>query len=144
VILDGIRSPRSFAVDGDTVWLGDAGWSARVRRPSRRELLDAALARISREDGAADPLVRSPMPGTVVSVSVEDGATVQVGDVLLAVEAMKMEHQLTAAVSGVVRLSLKPGDLVRAQQVVASIDAPDPASDQTASPAEQPTEGNAA
>ncbi|MPY11806.1 biotin carboxylase N-terminal domain-containing protein [Arthrobacter bussei] len=144
VILDGIRSPRSFAVDSDTVWLGDAGWSARVRRPSRRELLDAALARISREDGAADPLVRSPMPGTVVSVSVEDGATVQVGDVLLAVEAMKMEHQLTAAVSGVVRLSLKPGDLVRAQQVVASIDAPDPAPDQTASPAEQPTEGNAA
>ena len=48
------------------------------------------------------------------------------------------------AVAGVVRLSLKPGDLVRAQQVVASIDAPDPAPDQTASPAEQPTEGNAA
>ncbi len=144
-VIDGIRLRRRSVVDGDTVWLGDAGWSARVRRPSRRELLDTALSRITREDGAADPLVRSPMPGTVVSVAVQDGATVQAGDVLVAVEAMKMEHQLTAAVSGVVRLSLKPGDLVKAQQIVATIEA---ASESTpvppASPTASPTEGNAA
>ncbi|MHA7280988.1 acetyl/propionyl/methylcrotonyl-CoA carboxylase subunit alpha [Arthrobacter sp. MDT2-2] len=123
VTVDGVRSRRQYAVHGDTVWLGEAGWSARLRRPGRRELLDAALSRITREEGSADPLVRSPMPGTVVSVAVEDGAAVQAGDVLVAVEAMKMEHQLTAALSGVVRLSLKPGDLVRAQQVVATIEA---------------------
>ncbi|MDQ0734197.1 acetyl/propionyl/methylcrotonyl-CoA carboxylase subunit alpha [Arthrobacter agilis] len=137
--IDGLRSRRRYALDGDTVWLGDAGWSARLRRPGRRELLDAALSRITREEGAADPLVRSPMPGTVVSVSVEDGATVEAGDVLVAVEAMKMEHQLTAALSGVVRLSLKPGDLVRAHQILATIEsAPE------GGPATIPTEGNAA
>ncbi len=137
--IDGLRTRRQYAVHGDTVWLGDAGWSARVRRPGRRELLDAALARITREEGAADPLVRSPMPGTVVSVSVEDGAMVEAGDVLVAVEAMKMEHQLTAALSGVVRLSLKPGDLVRAQQILATIEAAP-----EGGPAPIPTEGNAA
>jgi acetyl-CoA/propionyl-CoA carboxylase biotin carboxyl carrier protein len=138
VTIDGIRSHRISIVDGDTVWLGDAGWSARVRRLSRRDLLDAALSRISREEGSADPLVRSPMPGTVVSVSVKDGATVRAGDVLVAVEAMKMEHQLTAALSGVVR-SLKPGDLVKAQQVVATIEPvapPEPVPTSTPSPKE--------
>ncbi|WDF34375.1 biotin carboxylase N-terminal domain-containing protein [Arthrobacter agilis] len=159
VTIDGIRSRHSVAVDGDTVWLGDAGWSARVRRLTRRDLLENSLSRISREEGAADPLVRSPMPGTVVSVAVEDGAVVHAGDVLLAVEAMKMEHQLTAAVSGVVHLSLKPGDLVRAQQVVATIetstsetstsgtstiDTKVPPTEQPASPADHPPEGNAA
>ncbi len=146
--IDGVRSSSQHHVDGDTVWLAQAGWSSRLRRPGRRELLDAALSRITREEGTADPLVRSPMPGTVVSVSVEEGATVEAGDVLLAVEAMKMEHQLTAAVSGVVRLSLKPGDLVRAQQVVAAIDPTPGASSSTARPPAgapaSPTEGNAA
>ncbi len=145
--IDGLRTRRHHHVEGDTVWLGDAGWSVRVRRPSRRELLDAALSGISREEGAADPLVRSPMPGTVVSVSVADGETVRAGDVLLAVEAMKMEHQLTAALSGVVRLSLKPGDLVRAQQVVATIEAQpptSPVSSPVSSPASSSTEGNTA
>jgi acetyl-CoA/propionyl-CoA carboxylase biotin carboxyl carrier protein len=61
------------------------------------------------------------MPGTVVSVLVSDGEAVEEGQVLLAVEAMKMEHQLRAAVAGTVHLTLKPGDLVRADQVVASI-----------------------
>ncbi|MUK02391.1 biotin/lipoyl-binding protein [Vibrio cholerae] len=83
------------------------------------------------------------MPGTVVSVSVADGQTVQAGDVLVAVEAMKMEHQLTAALSGVVRLSLRPGDLVRAQQVVATIEAL-PTTSSASSPTPGSTEGNAA
>ncbi|PPB49451.1 acetyl/propionyl-CoA carboxylase subunit alpha [Arthrobacter pityocampae] len=139
--LDGLRSQAPYAVDGDTVWLGDAGWSTRIRRPGRRELVDAARSRILREEGAADPLVRSPMPGTVVSVAVVDGATVEAGDVLVAVEAMKMEHQLTAGLSGVVRLSLKPGDLVKAQQIVATIEAATTSNPDTTS---STTEGNAA
>ncbi|WP_052274493.1 ATP-binding protein [Arthrobacter sp. L77] len=143
--LDGIRSRLPYAVDGDTVWIGDAGWSTRIRRPGRRELVDAARSRITREEGAADPLVRSPMPGTVVSVAVADGATVEAGDVLVAVEAMKMEHQLTAGLSGVVRLSLKPGDLVKAQQIVATIEAaPVPGSTSSTAPTAGSTEGNAA
>ncbi len=149
VSIDDIRSRRVSAVDGDTVWLCDAGWSARLRRPGRRELLDAALSRIERKDGAADPSVYSPMPGTVVSVAVHDQDVVRAGDVLVTIEAMKMEHQLTAGLSGVVRLSLQPGDLVKAHQVVATIEAAPappqhPPSDSTTDPTTGPTEGNAA
>ena len=76
---------------------------------------------IEREEGAADPAVRSPMPGTVVSVSVSNGDTVEAGQVLLAVEAMKMEHQLVAPLDGTVHISITSGDLVKADQVLATI-----------------------
>ena len=81
------------------------------------------LAAIQREEGTADPEVRSPMPGTVVSVAVSNGDTVAAGQVLLSVEAMKMEHQLVAQVAGTVHISVKPGDLVKADQVLATIHA---------------------
>ena len=43
------------------------------------------------------------------------------GQPLLSVEAMKMEHQLAAPVAGTVSLNLRPGDLVKADQVLAVI-----------------------
>ena len=61
------------------------------------------------------------MPGTVVSVPVTDGADVTAGQVLVSVEAMKMEHQLLAPLDGTVHLSVRPGDLVKADQVLATV-----------------------
>ena len=61
------------------------------------------------------------MPGTVVAVAVADGDRVAAGDPLLSVEAMKMEHQLRAPVAGTVSLGLRPGDLVKADQVLATV-----------------------
>jgi biotin carboxyl carrier protein len=42
------------------------------------------------------------MPGTVVRVAAEKGQSVQAGDVLVVLEAMKMEHAVRAPVDGVV------------------------------------------
>jgi acetyl-CoA/propionyl-CoA carboxylase biotin carboxyl carrier protein len=71
------------------------------------------------------------MPGTVVSVSVSDGDHVEAGQVLLSVEAMKMEHQLVAPLEGTVHISAASGDLVKADQVLATVHpaAPPSASD---------------
>ncbi len=107
--------------DAGEMSVGNDGWSCRLAVLNRAERLRRVLAGIQREEGAADPEVRSPMPGTVVSVSVANGDSVEEGQVLLAVEAMKMEHQLVASVSGTVHLSCKPGDLVKADQVLATI-----------------------
>ena len=63
------------------------------------------------------------MPGTVVSVSVSDGDAVEAGQVLLSVEAMKMEHQLVAPLEGTVHISVGAGDLVKADQVLATVHA---------------------
>ncbi|MCU1562604.1 MAG: acetyl/propionyl-CoA carboxylase subuit alpha [Arthrobacter sp.] len=105
------------------LFLGHDGWSCRLEVLSRDSRLARVLAAIERDEGAADPAVRSPMPGTVVSVSVGNGDTVETGQVLLAVEAMKMEHQLLAPLDGTVHISVTSGDLVKADQVLATIHA---------------------
>jgi 3-methylcrotonyl-CoA carboxylase alpha subunit len=52
--------------------------------------------------GAADGSVLSPMPGRIIAVSVVEGATVEKGQKLVTLEAMKMEHSLVAPFDGVV------------------------------------------
>ncbi|GAB3538611.1 acetyl/propionyl/methylcrotonyl-CoA carboxylase subunit alpha [Arthrobacter tecti] len=135
-VVDGVTLSTRFVAAGSTLWLTDAGWSMPVRRLSRQEILQAQLASIARAEGTADPEVRSPMPGTVITVNVADGDTVEEGQVLLSVEAMKMEHQLTAAVTGTVVINLSPGDLVSANQVVARIH---PEQSDTPTEQEEPT-----
>jgi acetyl-CoA/propionyl-CoA carboxylase biotin carboxyl carrier protein len=110
------------------LFLGTAGWSCGLDVLTREARLERVLAAIQRQEGAADPEVRSPMPGTVVAVPVADGEAVQAGDVLVSVEAMKMEHHLVAPLAGTVHLTARTGDLVKADQVLATIH-PDPTRD---------------
>lgn len=46
--------------------------------------------------------VNAPMPGTILSVNVQNGATVKKGDVLMVLEAMKMENEIMSPVDGTV------------------------------------------
>ncbi|MGO4493087.1 biotin carboxylase N-terminal domain-containing protein [Arthrobacter sp. 2YAF22_2] len=118
-----VQSGQDFPRENppEFVYLGNGGWSCRLEPLSRETRLARVLAAVEREEGAADPAVRSPMPGTVVSVSVSNGDTVEAGQVLLSVEAMKMEHQLVAPLDGTVHISIGTGDLVKADQVLATI-----------------------
>ena len=125
VEVDGITTTWAIARDGDTLWLGQDGFSLPLRILTREGRLREALSAIERESGPASPELRSPMPGTVVSVSVQDGDTVEAGHTVLTVEAMKMEHKLVAPVAGVVSITAKPGDLVRLDQILARITARD-------------------
>lgn len=60
-----------------------------------------------------DARIVSPMPGKVVKVKVEVGDAVQKGDLLVVVEAMKMENNIVALKEGVVEsIHVKPGDMV--------------------------------
>jgi biotin carboxyl carrier protein len=52
---------------------------------------------------AADPDVRAPMTGRIVAVKVQPGDAVNSGDVLVTLEAMKMEYRLAAPMAGVVK-----------------------------------------
>ncbi|MBN6768864.1 MULTISPECIES: acetyl/propionyl/methylcrotonyl-CoA carboxylase subunit alpha [Micrococcus] len=64
----------------------------------------------------------APMQGTVVKVAAENGQTVAEGDLIVVVEAMKMEQPLTAHRAGVVSgLGVEPGQTVTAGTVVATI-----------------------
>jgi propionyl-CoA carboxylase alpha chain/3-methylcrotonyl-CoA carboxylase alpha subunit len=64
-------------------------------------------------DPASDGQVRSPMPGKVTQLSVKTGDAVTKGQALVTLEAMKMEHALTAPFDGTVEtLSVALGDQV--------------------------------
>lgn len=57
--------------------------------------------------------IKAPMPGSVINVNVKPGDSVQNGDVLLILEAMKMENELTSSSDGTVtEVLVKKGDTV--------------------------------
>jgi acetyl-CoA/propionyl-CoA carboxylase biotin carboxyl carrier protein len=104
---------------GDGVlWLSRDGhtWALTARRPVAARGGTAAAA------GIADGVVRAPMPGTVVAALAETGQQVTAGQPLVIVEAMKMEHTVTAPADGVVaELSAKPGQPVGMDETLAVI-----------------------
>jgi methylmalonyl-CoA carboxyltransferase small subunit len=62
---------------------------------------------------------RSPIAGTVAKVPVQVGQTIKVNDVLIVLEAMKMETVITAPIAGTVaKINSKVGDFVQAGQVL--------------------------
>lgn len=66
--------------------------------------------------------IESPMPGNIFKLNVKEGDTVKRGDVVLVLEAMKMENDITSEFSGVVhRIHVKPGDAVQAGAVMVEI-----------------------
>lgn len=69
--------------------------------------------------GAGD--VVAPMPGTVLKVNVDNGDTVASGDVILILEAMKMENEIVAPCAGTVTLNVKAGETVDTDAVLASV-----------------------
>jgi acetyl-CoA/propionyl-CoA carboxylase biotin carboxyl carrier protein len=112
VTLDGVR--HTFHRAGD--WLGREGdaWQVRDHDPVAASLTGAAR-------GGADSLT-APMPGTVTVVKAAVGDRVEAGQSLLVVEAMKMEHVISAPHSGTVaELDVTPGTAVAMDQVLAVI-----------------------
>ena len=64
----------------------------------------------------------APMPGKIIDVLVEQGQSVTAGDLLLVMEAMKMEHRIVANVDGIIgMLKLKAGDQVQQGDVLVEI-----------------------
>ena len=64
-------------------------------------------------------LCRSPVAGIVARVNVEAGQSLQAGEIVVVVEAMKMENNLVAAVAAKVNsVKVKVGDTVKVSQIV--------------------------
>lgn len=62
---------------------------------------------------------RSPIAGVVVKVAAQAGQQIQTGDVLMVLEAMKMETEITSPIAGTIsQLKAKQGDSVQAGQVL--------------------------
>ena len=117
--IDGLRRRARITRAGDRILvsatLGDVLFDIlpRFREPSR--------------DAQGDGFV-SPMPGRVVSIHREVGDEVAAGDVLMVLEAMKMQHSITATYDGVVReLRVAADDQVDVGTLLIVVEAPEDA-----------------
>jgi acetyl/propionyl-CoA carboxylase alpha subunit len=118
--IDGAGGPFEAvaAFSGDRIWVavGDEVFECRIGLPS-------SPRGASRTTNA----LTSPMPATVTAVPVSVGQTVESGDVLIALEAMKMELPLRAPHRGVVSaLHCRVGDLVQPDVVLIDLAAEGP------------------
>lgn len=116
ITVEGVHHTFTVADRGHRIWLAGAGRTVRVD-----EVHEAPVRGPDERRGDAE--LTSPMPGSVVAVGVVNGASVEVGTVVVAVEAMKMEHALRAPVAGVVELLVDVGDQVKLDQPLARITA---------------------
>jgi len=99
--------------DGSTVWVAVAGETYRL------DIEDVKRGRSGSLLGADE--IRAPMTGTVLSVLAKVGDTVEAGQPVLVVEAMKMEHTLKAPRAGLIEeVACSEGDQVEAQSVLVS------------------------
>jgi acetyl-CoA/propionyl-CoA carboxylase, biotin carboxylase, biotin carboxyl carrier protein len=114
VTLDGLRTECTVAAEEPWIWLAYGGATAVLE-----EVREAPVRPDDEDSGDAE--LTSPMPGTVVSVGVDDGAQVPAGTVVVTVEAMKMEHALAAPVDGAVELLVAAGHQVKVGQPLARI-----------------------
>ena len=102
------------------VSLPDLGGGAKPAAKPAAKTRKSRSAR-SAAKGGGDELT-SPMQGTIVKVAASDGDTVAEGDLILVLEAMKMEQPITAHKAGKVSgLSAKAGDTVTSGAVLATI-----------------------
>nr|WP_218062915.1 biotin carboxylase N-terminal domain-containing protein [Arthrobacter sp. SDTb3-6] len=106
-----VTLPASFSVGGGS----GAAAAKKAKKAGRNRTAGPAAA-----NGNA---LTSPMQGTIVKVAVADGDVVAEGDLIVVLEAMKMEQPLTAHRAGTVTgLSAAAGDTVSAGAVLATIE----------------------
>lgn len=108
---------KTFDADGASF-----GETTQVRLAGRTWSLSHAKARGA---GAAesDGTIQAPMTGTVARVMVQQGDTVEVGDPIIVITAMKMEHKLTAGTKGVIaELNAAEGATVDQGAILARIE----------------------
>jgi 3-methylcrotonyl-CoA carboxylase alpha subunit len=104
----------------------DHGDIIEVEVAGERHLLrvmDPMKKALRLSDSASEGLIQTQMPGRIVEVCVSEGDTVEKGQIIIIVEAMKMENPLKAKKAGTVSsIYVKQGDLVEGKSKLALID----------------------
>ncbi|NOJ80601.1 acetyl-CoA carboxylase biotin carboxylase subunit [Myxococcus xanthus] len=110
----GTRGRARYLRDGDTLWL-DLGSGAHA-------VTDVTFRPPSKSDGVGSGRLAAPMDGRILRVDTQVGAAVKPGDVLVVLEAMKMEFQVVADVAGTVaELNVSVGSQVKAKQLLVAL-----------------------
>ena len=95
----------------------------KEKTPAVAAAAPAAAPKAAAPAGAAGAVtVKAPMPGNILDVKVAAGASVKAGDVLVILEAMKMENEIVAPQDGTVAsVNVNKGDTVNSGDVLVSM-----------------------
>ena len=114
---DGKERGTAYVLSGDTLHIKAPAGELSVR--------DVLYAPPSAEAGTGSGELRAPMNGRIVAVLAAVGDTVEKGQRLVILEAMKMQHEMVAATAGrLAQVMVKPGDQVATRQVLAVVEPP--------------------
>ncbi|TNB94720.1 acetyl/propionyl/methylcrotonyl-CoA carboxylase subunit alpha [Pseudomonas jessenii] len=113
--VDGLRQRHAYRIDDEELWL--------FTHPGNLRLEDRTHALISSQSSVSSGTLKAPMDGAIVDVLVSEGSPVSKGQLLVVLEAMKMEHPLKAGIDGVLkRVQVKVGDQVKNRQVLLQVE----------------------
>jgi acetyl/propionyl-CoA carboxylase alpha subunit len=115
IVRDGDRVEQLFAVvEGDTTWIFHDGLVYEIA---------AAGVGGPRRSARAQGSLTAPMPATVIEIKVAPGDAVKQGDILIVLEAMKMELPVRAQGDGRVKaIHCRPGDLVQPETALIELE----------------------
>jgi geranyl-CoA carboxylase alpha subunit len=113
--VDGIRQRHAYRLEAGELCLFTGSGSLR--------LTDRTQAPVSAQASVNSGTLKAPMDGAIVDVLVSEGSAVSKGQLLVVLEAMKMEHPLKSGVDGVLkRLQVRVGDQVKNRQVLLEVE----------------------
>jgi biotin carboxyl carrier protein len=124
------RSPVEVTVNGETLYVEIEGLPQQQPRPPRRGrpqttggVAPPAPSHRASPVPPSDQVLRSPMPGRVMSILVRPGDRVSAGDEVCVVEAMKMEQNIRSPRDGVVKtVHVQPLDSVNANDPLVELE----------------------
>ena len=112
----------AYDVAVEELGAGAAPAAAPVAAPVAAPAAPAAPAPAAAPAASGSVTVASPMPGKILSVKASVGAAVKQGDVILVLEAMKMENEVVAPQDGTIAsINVSAGDAVEAGDTLATL-----------------------
>jgi geranyl-CoA carboxylase alpha subunit len=115
-VSQGVRRSLEYQMDENHVFMRMGG--------AYYQFDDNTHAAIGTADAAGSGLIKASMDGAIIDVLVEAGQTVEKGQTLVILEAMKMEHPLKSDVNGVVAaINTSKGDQVKLRQLLVEVTA---------------------
>ena len=115
IVVDGVRRRIRCAINGLEIWIDDAGNVRRYENISHRPATEA--------DSVGSGRLTAPLDGGVMKVFAAEGDVVEPGQILMVIEAMKMEHRILADVKGTVAaIHVAEGDQVEGRQLLVEIE----------------------
>jgi len=114
--VDGVRQRHAYRLDAGQLWLFTRPGSLLLEDRTQAQTVDPTAS-------VRSGTLKAPMDGAIVDVLVSEGSPVSKGQLLVVLEAMKMEHPLKAGMDGVLkRLQVQIGDQVKNRQILLEVE----------------------